>query len=164
LGKRWLQLARYGKTGRLVIADDCHNSPKAVFYSRRGDFGDTKSLVINTIRQNKDALVGANTENLFGLSRDLTLAMVLGHGQESVLVVSDELPAALDLAPSSECVGDHNNDGLVNVTDLLKVIDVWGDCRGTCGDPLECTADTDNNGVIDVLDMNTLVANWGPCS
>jgi len=28
----------------------------------------------------------------------------------------------------SECLGDINNDGMVNVTDLLTVISLWGAC------------------------------------
>jgi hypothetical protein len=163
LGRRWLQLARYGDTGRLVIADAL-GSPKSVFYSRHGDFGDTKSLVINSVLESQQSgLFGADTNNLFGLSPDLKLAMVLGDNYESVLVVSDELPAALDLAPSSDCQVDLNNDGLVNVTDLLKVIGAWGDCQGSCGEPLDCTADTNNDGQVNVTDQLAVIAGWGVC-
>ncbi len=50
-------------------------------------------------------------------------------------------------------LGDINNDGLVNVTDLVGVIGSWGPCQG-------CPADTDCSGVVDVTDLITVISNW----
>ena len=48
-------------------------------------------------------------------------------------------------------------DGVVNVTDLLSLIAVWGPCTGTCD------ADLDNSGTVDVADLLTLIGDWGAC-
>lgn len=63
------------------------------------------------------------------------------------------------------CIGDTNNDGAVNVTDLLAVISAWGACGSPCptdvapGGP--CGVGTD--GVTDVLDMLAVIGSWGEC-
>ena len=55
------------------------------------------------------------------------------------------------------CVGDINNDGVVNVIDLLMLIGSFGPCE-------DCPADLDNDGFVGVLDLLTLIGNFGPCS
>lgn len=56
----------------------------------------------------------------------------------------------------TQCIGDVDGDGQVNVTDLLAVVGVWGLCDG-------CPADLDGSGVVDVTDLLTVVGNWGLC-
>lgn len=51
--------------------------------------------------------------------------------------------------------GDANEDGFVNVTDLLALLGSWG----ICGAP--CPADFDSNGLVNVTDLLILLANWG---
>jgi len=53
------------------------------------------------------------------------------------------------------CLGDINNDGVVDVTDLLAIIADWG----TPG-PL---TDLDGDGVVAVGDLLIAIANWGSC-
>jgi hypothetical protein len=53
------------------------------------------------------------------------------------------------------CLGDINNDGLVNVTDLLTIIAAWG-----TNDP---NADVDADGIVAVGDLLAAIANWGNC-
>ena len=53
------------------------------------------------------------------------------------------------------CQGDTNDDGLVNVSDLLVVIDQWG---GTGG-----SGDINFDGIVDVTDLLMVVGNWGEC-
>jgi hypothetical protein len=53
------------------------------------------------------------------------------------------------------CEADIDGDGQVNVTELLMVIDQWGQM----GSP----ADINGDGVVDVTDLLIVVANWGPC-
>ena len=60
--------------------------------------------------------------------------------------IEDECP--------SECP-DINGDGYVNVTDLLAVIDQWGQT--------DSPADVTGDGVVDVTDLLEVVGNWGPC-
>lgn len=53
------------------------------------------------------------------------------------------------------CTGDINNDGSVAVSDLLLVIDQWGQAGGS--------ADVNGDGIVDVSDLLAIVGNWGPC-
>ncbi len=51
---------------------------------------------------------------------------------------------------------DITNDGNVNVSDLLMVIDQWGLTKSP--------ADVDQNGIVNVSDLLEIVGNWGPCA
>jgi hypothetical protein len=51
--------------------------------------------------------------------------------------------------------GDVNNNGVVDVDDLLAVINAWG----ACGSP--CAADVTGNGIVDVDDLLMVINNWG---
>jgi hypothetical protein len=53
------------------------------------------------------------------------------------------------------CEPDINGDGIVNVTDLLAVIDQWGQSNSP--------ADVNGDGIVDVTDLLAVVGNWGPC-
>lgn len=57
---------------------------------------------------------------------------------------------------------DINDDGAVNVSDLLSVIASWG----PCADPNDCPADiapSGGNDVVNVSDLLGVIAAWGPC-
>jgi hypothetical protein len=56
------------------------------------------------------------------------------------------------------CLGDTNEDGFVNTTDLLNVLGNWG--TGPFDPP---GSDTNGDGVVDVVDLLTVLAEWGPC-
>ena len=49
---------------------------------------------------------------------------------------------------------DTNQDGVVDVTDLVAVILNWGPC------PPPCAADIDGNGVVDVTDLIQVILGW----
>jgi len=53
--------------------------------------------------------------------------------------------------------GDLNDDNAVNITDLLALLDQWGDCDN----PDDCPADVDNSGSVGVNDLLILLSNWG---
>jgi hypothetical protein len=53
------------------------------------------------------------------------------------------------------CVGDVNGDSEVDITDLLAVIDHWGE--------MSVQYDIDENGVVDTGDILFVIANWGNC-
>lgn len=55
------------------------------------------------------------------------------------------------------CPADLNDDGLVNVVDLLVVLGSWGACDG-------CDADVNQSGTVDVVDLLAILSAWGPCS
>ena len=58
------------------------------------------------------------------------------------------------------CAVDVNNDGEVNVLDLIAVIGAWGICDDP---PAICPADTNRDGVVDVLDLIAVIKGWGLC-
>lgn len=49
--------------------------------------------------------------------------------------------------------GDTNCDGVVDVTDLVRLLTNWGLCS-------LCPADTDHDGDVDLSDLDTLLLNW----
>ena len=60
-----------------------------------------------------------------------------------------------DCDPPSDCVGDINDDGMVNVTDVLAVVGAWG----TSGGP----EDVNDDGIVNVADLLMLIDAWGAC-
>ena len=48
---------------------------------------------------------------------------------------------------------DINNDGRVDVNDLLAIINGWGSCSG-------CAADLNHNGAVDVTDLLGVINAW----
>ena len=57
---------------------------------------------------------------------------------------------------SVNCYEDVNQDGQVDVNDLLSVIAAWGPCKGW-------PEDIDESGTVDVSDLLAIIAAWGPC-
>ncbi len=51
-------------------------------------------------------------------------------------------------------LGDVDGDGVVNVTDLLLLLDAYGNCS-------DCLADLDGDGDVDVGDLLRLLEQWG---
>jgi len=51
--------------------------------------------------------------------------------------------------------GDLDNNGVVDVFDLLELLSAWGSCSGAC--PADITGD----GMVNVFDLLELLANWG---
>ncbi|MAI66241.1 MAG: hypothetical protein CMJ26_00005, partial [Phycisphaerae bacterium] len=58
-------------------------------------------------------------------------------------------------AIASNCIGDLDGSGEVDVQDLLIMIGDWGEC--------ECESDFDSNGEVDVDDLLLLIGAWGVC-
>ena len=54
---------------------------------------------------------------------------------------------------------DTNGDSLVDVTDVLIVIDAWGECVPD----QDCPADVDDDGIVNVNDILLVIGEWGPC-
>lgn len=55
---------------------------------------------------------------------------------------------------------DVNQDGDVNVADLLVVIGTWGSCAAP---PVPCPADVNKDGVVNVSDLIAVIVAWGTC-
>lgn len=64
------------------------------------------------------------------------------------------LQLEVELVEPSGVDADVDADGLVAVSDLLRVISDWGRCP--C-----CPSDIDGNGHVDVTDLLAVIANWG---
>ena len=60
---------------------------------------------------------------------------------------------------TTDCTGDTDGNGVVDVDDLLAVINNWGACTGCDGD----IAPKDGNGVVDVDDLLMVTNGWGVC-
>lgn len=60
--------------------------------------------------------------------------------------------------PTGQVPGDVNDDGMVNVHDLLAVIAAWGRCPPP---PAACPADVFSNGTVGVADLLFVIDNWG---
>jgi hypothetical protein len=73
-------------------------------------------------------------------------------GDPDIMTVTALGPAPLE--PPS-CAGDTNDDGVVDVTDLVNVITGWNGA-----DP---AADVNDDGIVDVQDLVIVTTEWGPC-
>ena len=85
-----------------------------------------------------------STDNIVGLSA--------GFGLPQGFEESD-LSASIDCGDPT-VLGDVNGDGVVNVTDLLAIMDVWGPCT-------DCPADLNGDGLVNVVDLLEVIGNWG---
>jgi enterochelin esterase-like enzyme len=65
------------------------------------------------------------------------------------------IAAHLDLSRHSP--GDVNDDGVVNINDLVSVITSWGPCPAQ---PVPCPADDTGNGVVDIDDLVQVIVHW----
>ncbi|HRP62141.1 MAG TPA: M12 family metallo-peptidase [Phycisphaerales bacterium] len=59
--------------------------------------------------------------------------------------------------PKPDCLPDLNNDGAVDVQDLLILLGAWGPC-------MACPGDLNFDGAVDVQDLLILLGSWGQCS
>jgi len=55
------------------------------------------------------------------------------------------------------CTGDLDGDNMLGVSEILLIIDHWGEC-------VDCAADINGDDVVDVTDLLYIVGHWGPCS
>jgi probable HAF family extracellular repeat protein len=81
-------------------------------------------------------------------------SVIVGWGHPSQFAPAQPFVAAF---PSSHVPGDVNDDGTVNVADLLALLGAWGPCPAP---PAGCPADVIPNGTVDVSDFLFLLGNW----
>lgn len=55
--------------------------------------------------------------------------------------------------------GDLTGDGIINVGDLLKIIDNWGQCSSS----KNCIGDLNNDSFVNVSDLLVLIGVWSDC-
>ncbi len=68
---------------------------------------------------------------------------------------NDGMTGTVYVDGAAECNSDVNGDSSVNVSDLLAVIDAWGQ-----SDP---DADVNSDGTVNVSDLLQIVSDWGDC-
>lgn len=74
-----------------------------------------------------------------------------GWGRLNAFEALDFIDAGLNI------LGDLNDDGVVDSTDLLLMLGAWGVCNN-CDN---CTADLDDDCDVDGVDLLMLLGNWG---
>jgi hypothetical protein len=82
--------------------------------------------------------------------------IVWQHFTQDTLMRAVKYPWSILDPPTDTCQSDINEDGIVNVTDLLEVISEWGLANSP--------ADINDDGIVDVTDLLTVVGSWGPCN
>lgn len=63
--------------------------------------------------------------------------------------------------PNAPCLGDVDENGVVDINDLLIVVDHWGETP----DPKDPSIlyDVDESGIVDNADLLLIISNWGDC-
>ena len=68
------------------------------------------------------------------------------------------MQASLNIVAAVPCVGDLNDDGVVNGADLGLMLGAWGACgKGPC------SADLNDDGQVNGADLGLLLGGWGFC-
>ena len=67
------------------------------------------------------------------------------------------MPRARSCDPSPCTPGDGDNNGRVDIFDLLLVLEQYG---RTCPPPDLCEGDVNGDFVVDIFDMLMVLANW----
>jgi hypothetical protein len=78
---------------------------------------------------------------------------IIDQGPSTPLMVRSFL--LIPLAEPESCLADIDDDGDVDVNDLVELILAWGQSGGD--------ADVDGSGLVDVGDLIAVIIAWGPC-
>ena len=79
--------------------------------------------------------------------RDLELGLFKPGADPSMIHVA-QAPKCV-----SNCNGDVDGDGVINVADILGIVTAWGSHNAN--------ADVNDDGNVDVNDLLIVMANWG---
>ncbi|MFK7959835.1 MAG: hypothetical protein AB8G96_04850 [Phycisphaerales bacterium] len=82
-------------------------------------------------------------------SRNTPTSRRADDGHAMVVAFVDDYDAATN--------ADLNDDGSVDILDLLTVLSNWG----PCDDPDGCFTDPSGDGIVEINDLLTVLANWG---
>jgi hypothetical protein len=82
-------------------------------------------------------------------------------GSVTVQIVEGTIHANLEIVEVfNPCYEDIDQNGVVDVSDLLTLIGNWGPCADCTQ---EVPGDVNYDDVVDVTDLLAVVAAWGPC-
>jgi hypothetical protein len=78
-----------------------------------------------------------------------------GGNCEAATCTDDNEDGIPDDCQAADCPTDIDENGVVDVLDLLSVIALWGDTGGS--------GDVNDDGIVDVLDLLDVIGDWGSC-
>jgi predicted outer membrane repeat protein len=128
---------------------------------------DSDTHITNSLFENNIALIGdggaiRNSGSSFSTIGSSFFCGNLHHEWESVnhIFPNDE-DSYKDLGNNQfydTCCpeADINDDGAVDIQDLLAIVAAWGQC-------FTCSEDLNYDGIVNVLDLLIVIDNWGPC-
>ena len=138
-----------------------------------------EDLVVSELDSSGDRQLAIIRNDSAGSVIILGMGDPVGNGSDPTLVATGDfdddqlidIVTLIDLAPlmlanspaiglylnetALACPADVNNDGNVDVSDLLAIIANWG-----TNDP---STDIDGNGTVNVADLLMIIGAWGPC-
>lgn len=80
---------------------------------------------------------------------------------ETLSFVENDYLFSLTCGPQCPtCVGDFNESGTVNASDLALLLGAWG---AGCSQANGCCMDINGSGNVNASDLALLLGNWGPC-
>jgi len=100
-----------------------------------------------TLSANEIAVTGL----FYSSAMELNGVVVLSQGDSDVFL------ARVQFQPS--CLSDITCDGAVTISDLLSLLESWGNCRSN----LPCEGDFNKSASVDVYDLLHLLGEWGQC-
>ena len=96
----------------------------------------------------EQALSGSGTVQVRFTCGDLSTGSVVEAAVDAVSIKDS-------YCDDASCTGDADGDGMVGVTDILIVIDMWGQSGGA--------GDINDDGTVNVSDLLAIVDAWGAC-
>jgi hypothetical protein len=142
-------------TGPVFVAD----TEDVLWY---GEWNDPNGDVNSGLFRNQDLLVQEGVTEINGVPvdtiRGITEGFAFSNNGRFVLfeaVLANGVEGAYSIDLGGQCPEDLNNDGVVDVEDLLLLLAAWGQT----GVP----ADIDGDGVVAVGDLLLILAAWGEC-
>tara|TARA_B100001059_G_scaffold167828_1_gene167589 strand:- start:982 stop:2421 length:1440 start_codon:yes stop_codon:yes gene_type:complete len=82
------------------------------------------------------------------------------HSALQLAVLTGLLSAGAPTLAGESCPADFNQDGQVNIDELLATLSGWGACPEQ---PTPCPMDIDGSGTVNVDDLLTVLSSWGSC-
>ena len=132
-------------------------------YSSTGElyFHGTESLTIPRVSTTPEGLY-----DLDSITQPTVVAWIYGGilSTGQAIVTSGETFASnylfrVVIEPADRCIGDLNQDGVVNGADLSRLLAYWG----KVDQKKQVIADLNDDAIVDGEDLTILLGDWGPC-